>query len=51
MDEKENEIPAQPEEASIADNIDLPELDTTGGEYFIAIKDIPSENIESPTKL
>ena len=51
LDDKENAVSAQPEEASIADNIDLPELDTTGGDDFIAIEDLPSDNIELPTEL
>ena len=51
LDDKENAVSAQPEEASIADNMDLPELDTTGGDDFIAIEDLPSDNIELPTEL
>lgn len=51
LDDKENVVSAQPEEASIADNMDLPELDTTGGDDFIAIEDLPSDNIELPTEL
>ena len=31
--------------------MDLPELDTTGGDDFIAIEDLPSDNIELPTEL
>ena len=51
LDDKENAVSAQPEEASITDNMDLPELDTTGGDDFIAIEDLPSDNIELPTEL
>ena len=51
LDDKENAVSAQPEEASIADNMELPELDTTGGDDFIAIEDLPSDNIELPTEL
>ena len=51
LDDKENAVSAQPEETSIADNMDLPELDTTGGDDFIAIEDLPSDNIELPTEL
>ncbi|HJC99022.1 MAG TPA: transcription termination factor Rho [Candidatus Phocaeicola merdavium] len=51
LDDKENTVSAQPEETSIADNMDLPELDTTGGDDFIAIEDLPSDNIELPTEL
>ena len=51
LDDKENAVSAQPEETSIADNMELPELDTTGGDDFIAIEDLPSDNIELPTEL
>ena len=51
LDDKENAVSEQPEETSIADNMDLPELDTTGGDDFIAIEDLPSDNIELPTEL
>ena len=51
LDDKENAVSAQPEETSIADNMDLPELDMTGGDDFIAIEDLPSDNIELPTEL
>ncbi|OUO19130.1 transcription termination factor Rho [Bacteroides sp. An322] len=51
LDDKENAVSEQPEETSIADNMDLPELDMTGGDDFIAIEDLPSDNIELPTEL